>query len=105
MGLISIEGGHDKAYEIPAMTYNCSSKGAKLGRCVYLSTTATLLVCCTAVIMGLICMVKRVDSFQAASRRNSKKNEYLSKTKVTTPSEAQREDIINFTLSESETIL
>ncbi len=105
MGLLNVEGGYVKADEIPAVTYHCSSVGAKKGRCVYMCTAATLLVCCTAVIMGLISMLKQVDRFQVTSKRKSRKDEFRYKTKMNDPSEAQREGVINFAITESKTIL
>ena len=105
VGLLNVEGGYVKAHEIPAVTYHCSPEGAKKGRCVYMCTAATLLVCCTALSMGLISMLKQVDRFQVTSRRKSRKDEFRYKTKLTDPSDAQREGVINFVITESKTIL
>ncbi len=92
VGLVNIEGGYEKGHEIPALSYGCSEEGAKKGRCIYITNTATLIVCCTAVIMGLICMVQRVDT---TSRRKNINIKDKYKTKMMTQSEAQNDGFIN----------
>ncbi len=91
--MVNIEGGYEKGREIPALSYGCSAEGAKKGRCIYLTNTATLIVCCTVVVMGLISMVQRVDTLQVTSRRKNIKDKY--KTKMMTQSEAQSDGFIN----------